>query len=90
MAYSREIHEAAMKKLNQRQINSEASSKQKRNNFFLKYPRAKQIEYEISNTAIKLAKTVLNGANVKEQLEKLKLNNLKLQNELQNILKNAG
>lgn len=90
MGYSREVHEAALKKLNQRQAKSEALAKEKRNNFFLKYPRAREIEYEISKTAIRLSKAVLRGADVKIQLEKLKQNNLQLQKELQKILIDAG
>lgn len=90
MGYSREVHEAALKKLNQRQAKSEALAKQKRSNFFLKYPRAREIEYEISKTAIRLSKAVLRGADVKTQLERLKQNNLRLQNELQKILIDAG
>lgn len=90
MGYSREVHEVAIKKLNQRQLNSEASSKQRRNDFFLSHPRAKEIEYQISKQAILLGKAVLSGADVKLQLEKLKESNLKLQDELQTILFKAG
>lgn len=54
------------------------------------FPRAKEIDRLLSKTAICAAKAVLNGANAKEQLERLKENNQKLQSELSELLFKAN
>ena len=52
MGYNREIHKEVNAQLNKRQIISEASAEKRRQDFFSKYPRARQIECEISKAGI--------------------------------------
>ena len=90
MGYSKDIYEAANRKLSLIRQENEAKSQQRREIFFMKYPRSGEIEKLLSSTAIKVAKSVLRGANTKEQLTYLKEQNLKLQDELHQILKSQG
>lgn len=90
MGYDREVYEAVKLKLEEYQLEDKAKLEKNKRLFYEKYPRAKDIEYELSRTGILAAKAVLSGANTKEQLMKLKEKSLKLQNELNQILSNAG
>ena len=57
---------------------------------FSRYPRALEIERELSRTAAKAAKAVLTGSNARLELERLKESNQALQSELAALLKSAG
>ncbi|MBR1779044.1 MAG: ATP-binding protein, partial [Clostridia bacterium] len=63
---------------------------EKRKAICIRFKRIPQIEAALSQTAIATAKAILNGKNTKEELTKLKEINLKLQNELKEILKKAS
>lgn len=54
--------------------------------FYKKFKRAKDIESQLSHTAINSAKAILSGANAKEKLIELKNKNLALQKELETLL----
>lgn len=58
--------------------------------FYMMFPRAKEIDRLLSKTAICAAKSILNGAGAKQQLEQLKVSNQKLQFELSSILLKAN
>lgn len=90
MAYSRDIYESAYKKLEQQRQLARQENEKRKSDFYLKFPRAKQIEKQLSSTAISVAKAVLNGSDTVEQLKKLKEQNLALQNELSDLLKSQG
>lgn len=90
MGYSREIYDAAMSELNQLRAKELADLEQRRIAFYTAYPRAAEIERELSTTAIHAAKAVLNGQNTVEQLTLLKQKNLSLQAELREFLQKAG
>lgn len=86
MGYNKDIYETVSRKLSIIRQESEYKSAQKRELFFIKHPRAKEIEKLLSATAVKVAKEVLRGADAKERLTQLKVSNLKLQTELKEIL----
>lgn len=90
MGYSKDIYESANRKLSLIKQKNEMTAQKKRTIFFLKHPRAKEIEDLLSSTAIQVAKSVLNGADTKEQLIYLKEKNLTLQSELVEILRSEN
>ena len=58
--------------------------------FYKKFSKAKDIESQLSRTAIDSAKAILSGANAKEKLTELKNKNLALQKELETLLISAN
>ena len=58
--------------------------------FYNKFKRAKDIELQLSRTAIDSAKAILSGASAKEKLTELKNKNLALQKELETLLITAN
>ncbi len=93
MSYSKEIFDEVDKKLYQIRLNSREELEKKRNVLYENCPRAKQIEQELSGTAIRTAKAILNGknsVNTKNILLNLKKNNQMLREELDKIIKELG
>lgn len=66
------------------------ATEERRNVFYMMYPRAREIERQMAGTAIAAAKTVLNGGDAVKELSYLKEQNLSLQRELSNLLISAG
>ena len=58
--------------------------------FYKKFKRAKDIELQLSRTAIDSAKAILSGASAKEKLTELKNKNLALQKELETLMITAN
>lgn len=90
MSYSYEIYEIANKKLQEKRNKHLKENEQKRRLLYVRFKRVKEIEKLLSQTAIIAAKAVLNGKKAKDELTKLKEVNLKLQEELKEILKKAN
>lgn len=90
MGYSKDIIEAANRTMERRRSQSMAKAEQRRRGFFARYPRALEIEQELSRTAAKAAKAILTGADARQQLERLKQHNQSLQAELAALLRTSG
>lgn len=93
MSYSKEIFDEVDKKLYQIRLNSREELEKKRSVLYENCPRVKQIEQELSSTAIKTAKAILTGknsVNTKNILLNLKKNNQILREELDKIIKELG
>lgn len=86
MSYSPELYEKAIKILESTRNQNIRKCEERKKSFFLKNRRALEIEKLLSRTSIATAKAILNGKNCKQELTLLKNNNLKLQNELRDIL----
>lgn len=86
MGYSREVYDEALEKLEKRRLYSEQELDKRRQRLFEFSPRAEQIEHQLAKTSIAAAKAVLSGADIKTELESLKVKNLALQQELNDIL----
>ena len=89
MHYSDQVYKEAAAKMVLRRRNAENEAETRRREFFLAYPRAKEIETTLSKTAVLTARAVLGGGNVREKLTELKKSNLVLQKELADILESA-
>lgn len=90
MGYSKEIYNSAQRTLEQRRFDSENKLEKRRNEVYTAFPRAYEIETELSKSAIRAGRAVLNGKNVKEELSKLRDKNLALQTELNSLLIKGG
>lgn len=90
MGYSRDIYESAEKKLYEFRKEAQNNADRKREMFYSRFPRAKVLENKISLTAIRAAKAVIRGADVKKELEELREKNLELRNELTSLLKSVN
>lgn len=90
MGYSKEVYEQAMKTLSERRSAEKLRTEERRQAFFGQYPRAREIETELTKTAVKAAKAVLHGRSTQETLKELRQNNQALQQELQTLLSQAG
>lgn len=88
--YSREVYGDAEQILRQRRRNAEETAQRNRDIFYLRFPRARELERKLSDTALKAAKAVLGGEDAKARLLRLKEENQSLQEELKVLLKEAG
>ena len=62
MGYSKEIIEAANQAMEQRRRQSITKAEQRRRSFFSRYPRALEIERELSRTAAKADHSVIKAS----------------------------
>ena len=90
MAYSREIFEEVQNKLYKKRMSAFEELKFKKEVFYRRFQRAKEIEKELSLTAIEASKAVLGGGSAMSEIKKLKEKNKVLNDELCEILKDAG
>ncbi|HHV51432.1 MAG TPA: ATP-binding protein [Clostridiales bacterium] len=90
MGYSREVYEEAMAELDQRRMLARQKAAELRDRMVAKYPRILELEREMANAAIKVARAVLAGEDVDRAVEKIKNQNLMQQAELAEILAKEG
>lgn len=90
MGYSREIYDEVQKKLYNKRISAWEELNKKKEILYKRFPRAAEIEKDLSLTAIKVAKSVLKGASASDEIRNLKLRNKILHNELVSILESVN
>ena len=90
MGYSKEIYEAAQRTLEQRRFEATNSLEKRQNEVYTKIPRTREIESELTKSAIRAGKAVLSGKDVHDELCKLRDSNLNLQAELRTLLLQGG
>lgn len=90
MGYGKDVYASAERIMLDRRRQAEEKADRRKAALYKSCPRARDIERELASTAVSAAKAVLGGENAKEQLLRLKTRNLKLQDELAEILKSAG
>lgn len=90
MGYQKQVYERVSSILRERQRKAELEAEQRRSRFYADFPRAAQIEQALAKTSIAVARCVLKGGNIKEQLARLKEENQALQAELNLLLKADG
>ncbi|MBR2177411.1 MAG: ATP-binding protein [Clostridia bacterium] len=86
MSYSREVFSEAAAVMEKRRLLSEQELEERRHRLYLVCPRAQEIERSLVRTSVAAAKAVVAGADIKDELAKLKDRSLQLQTELQEIL----
>lgn len=90
MGYSREVYDAAAEKLERRRAEAQSKAAALHDRITERHPRVREIEQEMAQSAIKVARAVLDGGDVNAAVEKIKEQNLSLQAELAGILGKEG
>lgn len=90
MSYSKQTYNQAMDIINERRTIAERNAEKRQFEIFQKYPEIEKINRELSTCGVKAARAVLMGGDVNEELNKLKLRNLDLQNQLKAKLVENG
>ncbi|WP_444659825.1 ATP-binding protein [Caproiciproducens sp. R2] len=90
LGYSRKIYESAEQILAERRKKAEDTAAQRKAAFYGICPEAAEIESVLSRTAIAAARAVLGGGSAREQLTRLKAQNLALQSQLKEKLNSFG
>ena len=90
MGFRKEIYEKANLVISQRKQSAEEKALLNKYRFYNVCERGEKIERELSSIALKAARSVMGGKNVKEELEALKDKSLALQNERRELLMKNG
>ncbi len=90
MGYSREIYKMATAEIARRKIKAIADAERRRNEVFAKFPRLQEISDQLAGLSINLSRAILAKGDIRQDIERLKAENLSLQAEFSKILKNAG
>ena len=87
MAYSKDVYETVKKKLEDIRKQKQLEAAKKRNDFFKNFPRAKELELELSKLSIKIAKIIILKGDFYKKIQILKAKNLSLQQEIKTLEK---
>ena len=90
MAFSREIYARAASILEQRRGQAAAAAAAFREKMTAEIPRLRDIERQMAQSAVKVARAVLDGGNVEAAVEQIKNENLALQAEMAALLTAHG
>ena len=90
MGYSAEVRKKSIDIIKERKLTAERQADYRKEKIFSEIPEAEQYERDIASCAIKAGRAVFRGGDVKAELEKLKNESLKLQAELDTLLKSKG
>lgn len=89
MSYDRETYEKVENRLYEMRLKAADDLEKKKQVFYSRFPRAKEIEKSLGLMSVGIAKAVLKGRDVKEALESLKKESEKLKEELAEIILRA-
>ncbi|MGI5967063.1 ATP-binding protein [Anaerotruncus rubiinfantis] len=90
MGYAKEIYSQARQILDERRQKAQMRAEQRRTELYRELPRLSEIERMLARTGIAAAQAALAGGGAQEQIERLKQQNLALQKERAQILRDAG
>ena len=90
MGYSREIYRSAMKILRGRRRTAQENAQRRKAAFYAACPEAEKADRRLASTAVRAAKAVLSGKDVREELQKLKEENQSIQEEISRLLEEHG
>lgn len=90
MGYSSKVYKAAMQRLDQLRQDARREADERCAEIFSKLPRASELEKAIAGSGIRAARAVVNGGDVRHELEKLRTENLAMQEELRRLLTSNG
>lgn len=90
MGYTADLYLKVQRKLEKSKSEAEDRAIKRKNFFYKRFPRAVEIEKELSSSAVNIAKSIIYGDNRQKKIEDFKNKNLSLQDELSKILAGAG
>ncbi len=90
MGYGKKIYDEAMARLEGRRRQAEAQAGQRLEAFYRQCPQAREVKGQMGSNAAKAAKAVLQGGDVRAELEKLRDRGVALQNEYEALLAGHG
>lgn len=90
MGYSREVFNLAMQQLETRRANAVAAADALRNDMTAKYPRLREIDQALADTGAKLSRAILSGGDIDGAVAAIQAENLALQTEMADLLRQAG
>lgn len=90
MGYSSSVYKAAADRLAERRLNAEKAADRRRAEIYAELPRTKELEQGIASSGIRAARAVLGGGDVKSEMQKLREENLAMQQELRELLAANG
>lgn len=90
MGFSREVQLSAAEKIENRRLLAQSEADIRREKIFSEIPQAQDYERRISDCGISAGRAVLKGGDVKKELENLKDESIKLQQEYEAILNTKG
>ncbi len=90
MGYSRDVYDAAMAELDRRRATAQAQASALHDQAVAKDPRILEIERKMAQSAIQVARAVLDGSDVNAAVERIKEQNLSLQTQLAERLAKQG
>lgn len=88
MGYSKGVYQRADRIMSERRLKAQRIADEKKYMFYMAHPRANEIENELAHTFTDIARAMMIGDN--NRIKQIKDDNLKLQNELEQIYKNSG
>lgn len=86
MSYSKQIYNSAMDVIHNRRLRAEKEADIRREEIYKKDPEVEKLNREIASCGVQAAKAVLMGKDINEEMGKLKIKNLSLQDDLKNRL----
>ncbi len=86
MGYGKKIYQVACLELEHRRQQAESAAEEKREAFYAQCPRAREIKNEMASNAAGAARAVLNGGDVRGEIEKLRDRGLSLKAEYNRLL----
>ena len=90
MGYSTNVYKKAADKLTQRRVTAEREAEARRIDIYRRLPRVEELEKGIALSGIKAARAVVGGGDVKQEMERLREENLRMQSELKSLLLSNG
>ncbi|MBQ1388107.1 MAG: ATP-binding protein [Clostridia bacterium] len=86
MGYSREIYRKAEEELTRRRQRSFMDAEKRRDRIYTELPQVRTLEAKLARTGVAAARAVFAGSDTKAELENLRNENLRIQNEIRRIL----
>ncbi len=90
MGYTRETYNLAMQQIEERHARAVADAEALRRDMIAQHPRLREIEEQLADTGAKLSRAILSGGDIDAAVKAIQDENLALQAEMANILKQSG
>lgn len=90
MGYGRKIYAAAEAELKKRRDKAERTAQERLEDFYEICPQARKVRQDMAANSARIAKAVMQGGDVRQALEKIRDNGIKMQEEFTRLLAENG